>query len=1312
MLFSRVYLFRFPGRLWFIAFAFLAFGMSHSSGQVEIGPPNFDPLAVPQNWYRLDNPGEFNFTAQAAASDGSLWLAEEEGIVHYDGFKWRVFGEGDGLDSTPARAVLVGADDSVYALSRIGFYRMQGDHWRKLASVRFEWEAMNPLYEAQDGTVFAGVEDGFIELHPDGRLKEWRLDSGIVSFCEDGRGSLWLVEGVSRAVYRALLTPDGLAPRSTWQRMLAPSEAPIQFSVLRRSSDGHIWLSSMKHDDPLRAFDLETNEWRVLDLSAYMGSNLVTSIAPRQEGGIWVVGEGWLAVVGFDGLVRKYRSPEVPLPQARLFVEEASDGYLLVTELGTRSYRVDTRGRRWARYVGLHFQSQAFGQRWFVTENHTLVSSRGNGKRWFSYKGVPEVIDGAVAAHITRDGTLWVIGSHQGIAAVSRYDGEKWELQRFPDFATGIAPSGFYQADDGTVYLGSGQHWDWHPKLKGGYLRLVPTESEGWDVEEGARGEIAYKVQSLVGTGDGVLFFASGRGLSVLDETGLHWADEAPGGLSKAWIQSLASSGKGDIWGSVWGKGILNRDVDRNWRVFTVDDGLDSNFAMYVFVSRFGSVLSLTESGLQRFDGRAWSKFFDLGLPYSLPRRSGLIREETDGTLWVNVAHHYWFTRLIQNNGYEAGMNPDFGSWRYVPETQAPSTEIIGDAEAKRKDERAIDLLLFGSDPWSLTPIKDLEFSFRLDGGSWSDYRKERRLSFSSLSEGKHLLEARARDRDLNVDATPASFAFVVDLPFWQEGWFLPLAIGLMVTGFVVLILFIRQSSKHSLQLEEQKMSLFTNLSHELRTPLTLIAAPLERLCNMALSKEAKTYVGEASRSTHRLTEVIDQLLEFRRLQTGKMPVKVGPLELVGFCQNLLFAFEILAEEKRQALSFVSHYKQFTAAVDSDKLQIILTNLISNAVKYCPEGSKIRVKLDVFRKESPQEILSLVVEDDGPGISEEILDRLFQPFSRGDDDSVNEVQGSGLGLAFAREVAQRCGGSLLIESNGEESRGTKAILEMPLTPISATEAQSDIERKSDANELLITRLEDVDEETLAQESANKRRLIVVEDHDEVRRYLRRELSDTFDVVEAESGEKAWELIKQKVPDLVLADLNLGGMSGQELCALIRKDERLSNLPFVLLTASRSEAEELAALEVGADAFLRKPFKVALLRRRLINLARSRPAVGDDNSGLKEEDARFLHDVKQIVNERFHDYLFDVDELSRRMGMSRSSFYRRLRGVTKESPSQLIRNRRLSESAKLLRETRGTVSEIFEKSGFIDKRTFNKAFKDYFKKTPLEYRKGK
>jgi ABC-type sugar transport system substrate-binding protein/DNA-binding response OmpR family regulator len=520
--------------------------------------------------------------------------------------------------------------------------------------------------------------------------------------------------------------------------------------------------------------------------------------------------------------------------------------------------------------------------------------------------------------------------------------------------------------------------------------------------------------------------------------------------------------------------------------------------------------------------------------------------------------------------------------------------------------------------------------------------------------------------------------------------------------------------SKNLEEATQAKLVFFTNISHEFRTPLTLILGPLDSLEGKEnLSPEGKKLIQLMRKNVHVLLKLINQIIDFRKYENGKMQMHFTLTDLKYFINEICDSFIEFGKKKHIHFTFTASDDDFTLWFDSDKMEKICYNLLSNAFKFTSENGKIDVHLCKVQQ-GDEAFAQLTVKDDGVGISEQHVESIFERFYKVDSRAV----GSGIGLHLTKVLVELHNGTINVES--AEWKGTKFSVLIPFRqreiPIieQYPMLNSNIEREEDM--LILESEEEVPE--LEHLQTDKPLVLIVEDNVDVRVYVKSLLIDSFEIIEAPNGQIGLFKAMKFVPELIISDVSMDVMDGFELCKQIKENLSTSHIPVILLTAYALDEQRAMGFESGADAYIPKPFNESLLKIRVRKLIENREKVksyfqknltfGERKENVAEIDKTFINKFRKIIEDKLIDSNLNVDEIGKNLGLSRVQLYRKIKSLTNYAPNELVRIIRLKAAEQLLLKTEKSISEVAYETGFSSPSYFTKCFKEYFNESPTEY----
>ncbi|MEX2234521.1 MAG: ATP-binding protein [Cyclobacteriaceae bacterium] len=517
-------------------------------------------------------------------------------------------------------------------------------------------------------------------------------------------------------------------------------------------------------------------------------------------------------------------------------------------------------------------------------------------------------------------------------------------------------------------------------------------------------------------------------------------------------------------------------------------------------------------------------------------------------------------------------------------------------------------------------------------------------------------------------------------------------------------------------ELDELKSRFFANISHEFRTPLTLLFGPIERRLASGTASEDKAELKIMHRNTSRLLNLVNQLLDLSKFEAGKMKLQASEIDLSEFMKVVISEFESLAAARKIKLNCTAN--PVVGYFDLEKLHKILNNLLSNAFKFTPDRGEIDITLRIVEpdREFKKGSVLISVRDTGAGIAHEHIAKIFDRFYQADDSLTKPHEGSGIGLALAREMVHLHYGIIEVKS----TPGTGSIFAVRL-PLGKDHLKTDEIAETQPSLKVSVPFQEVAETREREEihSEEKREtLLIIEDNADLLEYLNKGLIDGYHVVLAADGRQGYDYAMEHIPTLIVSDLMMPKMDGLALCSALKEDERTSHIPIVLLTAKAEIESRLEGFRLGADEYLAKPFSMDELNIRIANLIKNRKRLQQKYKAslaleptmltVNSMEEKFLKTVISTVEAHIADTGFGVETLAAQVGMSQVQLYRKLQALTEYSPNEFIRHMRLLRAANLLDQKAGNVAEVAYQSGFNNLSYFAKVFKAKFGSTPSEY----
>ncbi len=991
------------------------------------------------------------------------------------------------------------------------------------------------------------------------------------------------------------------------------------------------------------------------------------------------------------------------------------------------------------------------GNLWIGTNGNGLLKLDKQTGRFHLYrhhKSDPGSISSDIVISLLEDkqGLLWA-GTFLG--GLNRFDGQRFVRfqsdQSNPNSLSNNSIYGLVQDPGGAIWIAT---------LGGGIDRLDPVKRQFLRHDIGNRPDMYsnYVLSLSVKTFPHVLLSTS-QGLNLLNTTdnsvtAFFKDPQLINQLSDIIMNYSLMDSRGNVWmGTESGINLYLADL-KTIKHLTKADGMPSDQVVSLVEDTNGTVWAGTRNGLACITmTRETADSQPTFSIVSFDEKDGLVsaifnqnavHKNKDGWLYFGCTKGYTLFDPTSIRFNATSPRPGFAALYVGNERVEPGQRwhgrvllsralpFVDKVELKYNENNLT--VLFAAFSF-IHPDKN-RYRYRLVGLSdnWQETRNgDAFVTLNNLGVGTYTLEVLASNNDNVWASEPIRLKLVVRPPFWLTWWAVTLYIvlGLLLTGYSLQFILGKQrrefeqarrisEARQQHEMDEMKFRFFTNISHEFRTPLTLILNPVEKLLLDEREASEKTLLTIIQRNANALLTLVNQLLDFRKLDAKHDHLNASVGDIVAFIKDCCYSFTDLATSKNLHFAFTTSVSELRMEFDQEKINKVMTNLLSNAFKYTPDKGRIDVTLDVQHPLSGDErTLSIRVSDTGMGIPEGGQQRIFERFYRVDNDDNRHHTGTGVGLHIVSEYVRMHQGEVVVES--KEGQGSVFTVRLP---VKQQVQQEIIAINGEEAPLEPGTPEEAD---LKEEHLNKLPLmLVVDDNDDFREFMVSLFSGTYRVLKAQDGDRAYKLILDKMPDLIICDVMMPTMNGFELCRLVKQDVRISHIPIILLTAKAGQDNAYKGIEAGAEDYIAKPFNMDMLtlkvarimerQRQIREHFRRKIDVVPGEVEITTLDEKFVKKAVGLVETNLSNPGFLVEDLCREMGMSRVYFYKKILALTDKTPSEFIRFIRLRRAADLLEKSQLFVNEVAFQVGFNDPKYFRKYFKDEFGLSPNEYKK--
>jgi len=851
-----------------------------------------------------------------------------------------------------------------------------------------------------------------------------------------------------------------------------------------------------------------------------------------------------------------------------------------------------------------------------------------------------------------------------------------------------------------------------------------------------------------------------------------------PYSLSHRSVLSIYEDKSSGLWiGTRDGLNLYNRETN-NFTRYKVKDGLPSNVINGILEDDFANLWLSTNHGLTKFNPEQNTfRNYDLldGLQSNqFMHNASCLSKKGEmffgGVNGFNVFH----PERIEDNPHIPDINlTDFKIFNKKVDV---NTEVLRDHDGKLYLPKHISniseiVLSYKESVFSFefvaldyqSPQKN-QYAYKMEGvdPDWVFTDASRRFaSYTHLESGEYVFRVKGSNNDGLWNEEGASITIIITPPWWKTN--LAYTLYVFLVGFIVFSIWRIQTNrfrmKHELELEQlhakkleevdhMKSRFFTNISHEFRTPLTLIKGPLKQLLSGEFTGNIREQYKLMLRNSDRLLNLINEILDLSKLESGKMKLQVSKSDILQLVKRLVMSFSSLAESKNITVKFNTNERSILGYADRDKLDKIVTNLLSNAFKFTPEGGEIILDFELRNAESNKkknyEYIQITISNTGPGIPIGQIDKIFGRFYQQDNNYKKDGEGTGIGLALTKELVEACHGEISVSSIPNKS--TTFVVTLPISkecfkkdeiiepPQTASPAQDD--QLKVQIDISPSSIEDSRQKTspssrpvriksskISQVSSIQKpvsSILIVEDNPDVTSYISSIMENDYQIITAENGSIGLNKASKKYPDLIVSDVMMPEMDGFELCKKLKSNELTSHIPVILLTAKADLESKIEGLEFGADDYISKPFEAEELKVRSKNLIDQRRKMREKFTNMIEInpgeitatslDEQFLKRLMDVFENHVTDSDFNTEDFAREVGMSRSNLYLKVQALTNQSVNEFIRSLRLKRAAQLLRKNTGSVSEIAYEVGFNSVSHFSKVFSKQFGTSPGKFTK--
>lgn len=1311
------------------------------------------------------NDGLSQSTVFSIAQDkiGNMWFATYDGLNKYDGYSFTVYrhdySDSKSIASDINRAVKIDSKGVLWIGTRDGLscYDVKKDNFKNFMYQGVPLQ-VNAIAEIKEGLLILGTTKGVLFFDTEDQeftSSPNRLLPNLSINC--------LFKDYQK-VY--IGTNDGLYAYTLSSNKLEKIHSALlnkKVQCILKQSGVRLWIAT--EGDGLYMLNLKTSQLKSYKHNAAnassIGSNYIRSLALDVQNRLWVGTFNELNIYNekqdsFDSyLSNPVQKGSLSQNSVRSIFLDSQGGMWLGTYFGGLNYYHPLKNR-FGHIKRVPFQNsindnvvscmvEDKNQNIWIGTNDYGLNFYNTKTKQFTYYTLQEGNNSSIGSnnvksvYLDEKRNLVYIGTHTAGLSVLHLDSKKVDNYNLRN--SNLPDENIYSiisAQNGELWIGTLKGLaKFNPNTHA--IKVVPRYFRKKDISNKS-------ITTMFRDSKNRLWIGGESGLNVYKSDNLidiSYIIYSNPMLQNAFVNSISEDKQGRIWVASRDGLYMYNDVTRQIKHYTVKNGLPNNVVYGVLQDAFGRLWLSSNKGLS-----CLSPETDTFRNYT----------ESDG-IQSNQFNNYSFCRTRSGEMYFGGIN---GITTFRPELliDNPYTPnvVIKDLKLFNKSVRPDDetgvlsqnicmteaiTLASSQSAFSLEFLvsnyisgQHNTFAYMLEGydKEWYTLTDGHSVSYSNLPAGTYTFKVKAANSDGKWNETPTELKITI-LPVWYMTWWALSLFTILLAGVSLLtfrFLWIRKNMESQLKMErlekekqhevsQMKMRFFINISHELRTPLTLILAPLHELLNRINDKWSKQQLEYIERNANRLLHLVNQMMDYRRAELGVLELKVKEGNINEAVRPIFMLFDKLAKKKSINYQFESNVENEKVLFDSNYMELITNNLLSNAFKFTHEGGTITLKIEV-----KDEKLNFTITDTGIGIPKEKQARIFERFYQVDGDHF----GTGIGLSLVKCLVELHHGTITL--NSEEGKGSIFAISIPQTidayhstELFSGDDNSEVNYHStNKKESFYTDAESTVDEHKLQEGEEQKSttVLVVEDNQEISDYLNENLSAYFNVLQAPNGEVALEILKEKEVDVIITDVMMPVMDGIKFCKQVKRNIHSCHIPVIILSAKSDIKDQLEGLQVGADDYMPKPFSLDILTTKIQNMLRTRYRaiekysksmdIDPEKVTFNVLDEELLKRAVEVVKKNMDNIEFSADEFAREMNMSRSNLHLKMKAITGESTIDFVRKIRFNEACKLLKEGRYTIAEISSMVGFNTPSYFATSFKKYIGCLPTEYIKNR
>lgn len=1292
--------------------------------------------------------------------EGFIWIATGEGLDKYNSYEIITYQNSEiGTGFTQITSLLPN-ENTLYIGTNHGlfFYDYSLDTFKIVSGTGQSIGAVNNIFRSSDGSVFICSLNGLFTIDEKAGINNIINGVNIRAIC-DYKANVYFVAIEDRIL---LINQQGetIKEYNYPKRVNSPSLSGYYVKpTLFKDSDGEVWLGTLKG---FFKYDTEEDDFEHTSFSTLpnqLEANVVRAIEEDENKNLWIGTEYGVFVYDKKKKTSQHHNqsffdtPNSLSDKAIHSIFKSKEDIMWIgTYFGGLNYSKPVRNG-FHKLLPSEFNESLSGKAvsemielkngniWIATEDGgiSIYTKKTGGFSYLRHENgdVCSISSNNVHAILEgSEGNIW-IGTFLG--GLNRYDPINGTIAVFknqPENINSISNDHIYsllQEDEDKLLIGTQfglNVYDYKTNSFSLYKPEVFKNKFVYDLLKDANGDL------WVCTANSGIFRIKGKSEQVINYT----KDFPAGGtLPDNEIVAVFEDTKGQLWFCSYSGGLIKWDtLSESFSIIDKEAGLSNNAVHGILEDSKGGYYISTNSGLNYYN----------------PENSTFENYNTSDGLSSNQFNYKSYLKDKDGWMYFGSVN---GLTYFHPDSLTIPVDTsnlnftglklfnreveIGDKSPLKNHIDKIDTLILKHNENAITlefaktdyySMGDNSYSYYLEGfeNDYINVENSRTATYTNLPHGEYIFHLQSSSNAATVGEKPLDKTLYIKIlpPFWKTNFAFAIYTSLIlfaIYSYYRILKFIQRKNL-SIQLEriendkikeinQHKLNFFTFISHEFKTPLTLIIAAVEELSMKPSITGNHSNLVSVKQSARKLHHLVQQLIKFRKMETDHASLELGQGDIILFLKDTFYAFDPLFRHKRLHTSFKTNIEEYGCYFDAEKLETIISNLVSNAIKNTKPHGKIKlvVSIDICPKIENQSFIKIRVKDTGSGIKKEERQNLFVLFK---NNSKRERTGSGIGLALVKSLVSFLNGSVDYESTF--GKGTSFEIKLPLIlRLNQDTKVNSIHGNKNADIPLNLIIENYETNEVDKVGSPKEfTIMIVEDNRELIIFLQKHFSTTYKVITAKDGKDALLKIEKSLPDIIISDIRMPNMDGHMFCKAVKKSERTSHVPFLMLTGQTNEQDKLDGLEMGANAFMAKPFNLKELDFLVKNLLESSNNLQQRYSSILEKEStnipknnqnrEFLLKITDLIEAHYENSDFSIEKLAELAGISRSLLHLKLKKLTGASASHLIKKIRMEKSTILLQEGY-SVSEVAYMIGY-EPSYFSRVFKKHFQTTPTEF----